>query len=256
MSYPSDLTDMEWKRVKPILDRFQFVKHDPRDLLNAMFYVVTGGTQWRMLPESFPPWQTVYYHFRKWQRMRLYQKLCDRIRRAARVAAGRDPSPSAAIVDTQSVPTGRQGGVARGRDPSKQVNGRKRHVITDTLGLLLGVMVGPASDSDGQLLPHLLQRLLGKVPRMKVIFADGGYEGVPGSLMWRCFHWVLRVVSREAPKARSSGFTPLPKRWIVERTLGWLGGYRRLARDYEKKPGVSEAMIRLAMIRVMVRRIA
>jgi putative transposase len=254
-TYPFDLTDKEWKRVQPILDRFRFVKHDPRQLLNAILYLVKSGLQWRMLPETFPPWQTVYYHFRKWQRQNLFQKLCDRIRRAARVVAGRKPSPSAAIVDTQSVETERQGGPGRGRDPSKQVKGRKRHVITDTLGLLLGVMVGPANASDGQRLPHLLQRILGKVPRLQVIFADGGYEGVPGSLLWRCFHWVLRVVSREDSEDRSDGFTPLPKRWIVERTFGWLGGYRRLTRDYERLPEVSEAMVRLAMARLMVRRI-
>jgi putative transposase len=176
-TYPSDLTDKEWKRVRPILDRFRFVKHDPRQLLNAMLYLVKSVLQWRILPESFPPWQTVYYHFRKWQRQNLFQKLCDRIRRSARVAAGRKPSPSAAIVDTQSVETGRQGGPGRGRDPSKRVKGRKRHVITDTLGLLLGVMVGPANASDGQRLPHLLQRILGKVPRLHGHFCGWGLRG-------------------------------------------------------------------------------
>lgn len=112
------------------------------------------------------------------------------------------------------------------------------------------------NSTDGQRLPDLLQRLLGKVPRLQVIFADGDYEGVPGSLLWRCFHWVLRVVSREDADDRSSGFTPLPKRWIVERTFGWFGGYRRLSRDYERRPEVSEAMVRLAMARLMIRRIA
>ena len=250
--YPSDLTDAEWKRVKPIFDRFQFVEHSPREILNGIFYVLKGGVQWRMLPREFPPWQTVYYHFRKWCRLNLFQRLCDRVRRAARVAAGRRPSPSAAVVDSQSVPTGRQGGPGRGPDPSKQVKGRKRHVITDTLGLLLGVMVGPASDSDGQRLPHLLRRLLGKVPRLKVIFADGDYEGVPGSLMWRCFHWVLSVVRREESQ---DGFTPLPKRWVIERTFGWFETYRRLNRDYEYHPETSEAMIRAGMTRLMLRRI-
>ncbi len=125
------------------------------------------------------------------------------------MAGGRNPSPSAAVVDTQSVPTRRQGGPERGSDPNKQVKGRKRHVITDTLGFLLGVMVGPASEKDGQRLPDLLQRLRGKVPRLKVIFADGGYEGVPDSLMWRCFHWLPNIIER---KGSQSGFEPLPKR--------------------------------------------
>ncbi|WP_118826105.1 IS5 family transposase [Salinibacter ruber] len=128
---------------------------DPREILNAIFYLLKGGVQWRMIPDGFPPWQTVYYHFRKWRRLNLFQRLCDRLRRAARVSEGRKPSPSAAVVDTQSVSTTRQGGPGRGRDPNKQVKGRKRHVITDTLGLLLGVLVHPANESDGQSLPHL-----------------------------------------------------------------------------------------------------
>ncbi len=114
-------------------------------------------------------------------------------------------------------------------------------------------MVGPANDSDGQRLPDLLQRLLGKVPRLKVIFADSDYKGVPGSLMWRCFHWVLSIVEREDPQ---SGFDPLPKRWVVERTFSWFGAYRRLNQDYEYHPETSEAMIRLGMSRLMLRRIA
>jgi putative transposase len=251
--YPSDLTDAEWKRVKPILDRFQFVEHDPREILNAIFYLLKGGVQWRMIPDGFPPWQTVYYHFRKWRKLNLFQRLCDRLRRAVRVSEGRRPSPSGAVVDTQSVSTTRQGGPGRGRDPNKQVKGRKRHVITDTLGLLLGVLVHPANQSDGQCLPHLLKRILGKVPRLKVIFADSAYEDVPDSLMWRCFHWVLNIVSREDSQ---SGFDPLPKRWVVERTFSWFGAYRRLSQDYEYHPETAEAMVRLGMTRLMLRRIA
>jgi putative transposase len=125
-------------------------------------------------------------------------------------------------------------------------------VITDTLGFLLGVMVGPASEKDGQRLPDLLQRLRGKVPRLKVIFADGGYEGVPDSLVWRCFHWLLSIVER---KGSQSGFEPLPKRWVIERTFSWFGAYRRLNQDYEYCPETSEAMVRLGMSRLMLRRI-
>jgi putative transposase len=250
--YPSDLTDAEWKRIEPIFDRFRFDEHDPRELVNAVFYLVKSGCQWRMLPDEFPPWQTVYYHFRKWRRLNLLQRLCDRIRRAARVAEGRDPSPSAAIIDTQSVDTERQGGPGRGRDPNKQVTGRKRHVIVDTLGLLLAVVVHPANENDAQSAPPVLKQLLGKVPRLKVIFADKGYKGLPGGLLWRCFHWLISVVE---PDDDGSGFDPLPKRWVIERTFGWFGGYRRLIRDYERLPEMSEAMVRAAMIRLMIPRI-
>jgi putative transposase len=251
--YPSDLTDAEWKQIEPIFDRFRFDEHDPRDLLNAVFYILKTGSQWRMLPSDYPPWQTVYYHFRKWRRLNLLQRLCDRIRRAARVASGRDPSPSAAVIDTQSVDTERQAGPERGRDPNKQVTGRKRHVIVDTLGLLLAVVVHPANEHDSQAAPSVLKQLLGKVPRLKVIFADSGYEGLPGGLVWRCFHWLLSIVEPEEDEA---GFTPLPKRWVIERTFGWFGGYRRLIRDYERLPEMSEAVVRAAMIRLMIRRVA
>jgi len=155
--------------------------------LNAVFYVLKTGCQWRMLPKGFPPWQTVYYHFSQWRDSGLLRRLCDRIRRAARVASGRAPSPSAAVIDTQSVDTARQGGPGRGRDPSKQVTGRKRHVIVDTLGLLLAVVVHPANESDGQAAPSALRQMLGKVPHLEVVFADSGYEGLPGGLKRRNF---------------------------------------------------------------------
>ncbi len=152
-----------------------------------------------MLPKEFPPWQTVYYHFRKWRRLNLLQWLCDRIRRAARVSEGRRPSPSAAAGDTQSARAERQGGPSRGRDPSKQVTGRKRHVIARALRLFLGVLVHPANEHDSQMAPFLLHRILGKVPRLKVIFADGGYKGLPGGLLWRQVHWLISV---EMPRLR------------------------------------------------------
>lgn len=250
--YRSDLTDAEWKQVKPIFDRFRFNKHHPRDVLNAIFYLLKTGCQWRMLPVHFPPWQTIYHHFRKWTRIGLLARLCHRVRRAARVAAGRKPSPSAAVIDTQSVDTARQGGPQRGRDPSKKVTGRKRHVIVDTLGLLLAVVVHPANEHDSQSAPSVLKRLLGKVPRLEVIFADSGYEGLPGGLVWRCFRWLIEIVK---PQEEDYGFDPLPKRWVIERTFGWFETYRRLNKDYEFHPETAEAMVQTAMTRLMLRRI-
>jgi putative transposase len=255
--YRSDLTDAEWKQVKPIFDRFRFNKHHPRDVLNAIFYLLKTGCQWRMLPAHFPPWQTVYHHFRKWTRIGLLARLCHRVRRAARVAAGRKPSPSAAVIDTQSVDTARQGGPQRGRDPSKKVTGRKRHVIVDTLGLLLAVVVHPANEHDSQSAPSVLKKLLGKVPRLEVIFADSGYEGLPGGLVWRCFRWLIEIVKpqEEDSQEQSSGFDPLPRRWVIERTFGWFETYRRLNKDYEFHPETAEAMVQTAMTRLMLRRI-
>jgi putative transposase len=152
----------EWKQIESIFDRFRFLGLDPRSLLNAVFYVLKTGSQWRMPPSDYPPWQTVYYHFRKWRRLNLLQRPLGRIRRAARVAAGRRPSPSAAVIDTQSARAERQAGPGRGRDPKKKVTGRKRHVIVDTLGLLLAVVVHPANEHDSQTAPSVLKQLLGQ----------------------------------------------------------------------------------------------
>lgn len=136
-----------------------------------------------MLPDEFPPWQTVYYHFRKWRQLNLLRRLCDRIRKAARVAAGRYPSPGAGVIDTQSARAERRGGPGRRRDPDKQVSGRKRHVIVDTMGLLLADVSHSANENDAHSVPPVLNQLFGKVPRLKVIFADNGYKGLPDGLL-------------------------------------------------------------------------
>ena len=254
--YSSDLTDAEWQRIKPFFEGQTFREHHPRQLMNALFYLVKTGCQWRMLPQGeagFAPWETVYYHFRRWIASGLIERLTDALRRAARVKAGRAPSPSAAVVDSQSVPTSRAGGPERGFDGGKRVKGRKRHIATDTAGLLLGVLVHSAGVHDSQRMPHLLRRIVGKVPRLEAIFADQGYRGTPGGLIWRCFGWLLKLVER---KENQKGFAVQEKRWVVERTFAWLGGSRRLTRDYEHLPRVSEAMVRVSAVRLMVRRIA
>lgn len=254
--YDSDLTDAQWQHIEPLLAKQTFRKHHPKDLVNALFYLSRTGCQWRMLPRGsggFPPWKTVYYHFRRWMASGLIERLHDALRRAARVKKGRKPSPSAAIIDSQSVKSSRIGGPGRGFDGGKLVKGRKRHIVTDTLGLVLAVMVHSASQADSQAAPQLLKRLVGKVPRLRVIFADQGYAGTPAGLVWRCFRWLWQVVEREEGQR---GFVVLEKRWIVERTFAWFGGYRRLSKDYEYLPEVSEAMVQLCSIRLMIRRLA
>lgn len=251
--YSSDLTDAQWKLIQPFFEGQTFREHTARELVNAIFYHNKAGCQWRMLPKGFPPWQTVYYHFRRWLASGLIEQLTDALRRSARVKAGRQPSPSAAIVDSQSIPSSRAGGPGRGYDGGKQVKGRKRHVVTDTMGLILAVLVHSAGIHDSQRLPHVLQKLVGKVPRLKVIFADQGYKGTPDGLLWRCFGWLLQLVKREEGQ---QGFAVVEKRWVVERTFSWLGGSRRLSKDYEHLPKVSEAMVQISAIRLMIPRVA
>lgn len=250
--YNSDLTNAQWEAITPLLNCQRKRKHDLRDITDALFYVVKTGIQWRFLPAEFPPWQSVYYYFRQWKRSGLIERIHDVLRRAVRVKAGRNPNPSAAIIDSQSVKTTRRGGL-RGFDGGKRVNGRKRHIVVDTLGLLLAVLVHSAGEQESQKAPHLMKRLLGKMPRLEVIFADQGYEGTPAGLVWRVFGWVWHVVRREEG---TKGFAVLPKRWIVERTFAWFESYRRLSKDFEFCPRTSEAMIQLAMIRLMLNRLA
>ena len=255
-AYSSDLTDAEWKVIKPVFaDQRQYEKHSPRQIMNALFFLLKTGCQWRMLPKGFPPWKTVYTHFRKWRESGRIERLCTRLRRAVRLMAGRHPSPSAAVIDAQSVPTARQGGPECGRDGGKNVKGRKRHVVVDMMGLVLAVVVGSANESEGQKAPHVFQKLFGKVPRLEVVFADKGYEGTPSGLVERCFGWLMSIVQREEDGS-SGRFEPIPKRWVVERTFGWFAGWRRLSRDYEYRPESSEAMIQIGMSRLMISRLA
>lgn len=216
-----------------------------------MLYLAKTGCQWRYLPDSFPPWQTVYYHLKRWVARGLLIGLVHRLRGLVRQRAGRDPSPSLAIIDSQSVKTSHVGG-PRSFDGGKKVNGRKRHILTDTLGLLLAVIVHPAGDNDSQWSVRLLDRVQGFVPRLEVVLADQGYAAVPTMLVWRVFGWLFEVVTRDPLQ---KGFVVVKQRWVVERTFAWFGGYRRLSKDYEALPSMSEAMVQLAAIRLMSQRL-
>lgn len=260
--YPTDLMDDEWNQIKSLVPRPKSgngkrgrpVDHDRRELVNAIFYVVRSGCAWRLLPNDFPPWQTVYGYFRCWSQDWTWTFIHDTLRDWLRKTEGRNVAPTAAIVDSQSVKTADQAG-ERGYDAGKKVNGRKRHIAVDTLGLLLAIVITTAAVQDRDAAKSLIGKLVKYFGRLQIIWADGGYMGA--LIQWvkqlRPFGKLrLEIVRR----CQSKGFKVLPKRWLVERTFAWFFKSRRLCRDYENRLDHSEAMVRICMIRLMVRRLA
>jgi putative transposase len=268
-AYPTDLNDNEWNVIAPLMPQPSSTgrprEHTWREVLNAIFYVTKNGCHWRALPHDFPPWQSIYHYFRLWRINGKWERLNKALREQVREKQGRHKQPSAAILDSQSVKTV-EGGEERGYDAGKKVRGRKRHLIVDTLGLVLLVVVTAASvqDRDGAnvLLGELYDRIKKPHPRyrhwwrfcrLKLIWADGSYRGELIEWVKRTLGWHLKIVEKAQGQ---KGFVVLPRRWVVERTFAWLNRQRRLSKDYEHLPQTSEAFIYVAMIRLMVRNLA
>jgi putative transposase len=256
--YPSDLTDAQWKEIEPELPPpskdGRNEKYPRREIVNAIVYVAHNGCVWRALPSDFPPCWTVYSYFKKWRDDGTTAKINNSLRRKIRIQEGRDPEPSAAVIDSQSVKAASTvGRDSRGWDEGKKVNGRKRFIAVDTLGMLLVVLVRAASAHDSHGGRPLLVDLYFKYPRTRHVFSDSGFAGKFAEWAKDVLNTTVEVV-RKAPGQK--GFKVLPKRWVVERTLAWIMACRRLCRDYERRTDSSESFIQWAMIRTMSRRIA
>jgi transposase len=261
--YPSDVTDAQWALFRPEARAVMVevrrspagrpLEHDLRAVLDAISYVTRYGIEWRALPVDFPPWQAVYAFFERWSARGLPQGLVDRLRGRLRVALGRADLPTAGSVDSQSVKAADTvGGASGGYDGGKKINGRKRHIAVDTLGLLLTVVVTAASVQDRDGAYRLLALLRERFSTITVAWADGGYAG-------RLVNWAhtvlplsLTIVTRTDD---TTGFVVVPRRWVVERTFGWLLRYRRLVRDYERRPEHHEAMVLWATVTIMTRQL-
>ncbi|WP_249201210.1 IS5 family transposase [Gluconobacter sphaericus] len=251
--YPSDLTDEEWERIAPLMPplnrRGRKRSTDFREIINALRYLVRSGCGWEMLPVHFGPWQTVYWWFRRLMRRFLFQTIHDVCLMLDREATGREASPSGGVIDSQSIKAPHA--KTRGYDAGKKIVGRKRHIAVDTDGRLLLVRLTPADISDSRGGHMILDAIRQRWPWVKHFFADGAYDHL--QLMDKAaFHDFTVEIIRRSDTAK--GFEILPRRWVVERTFGWMIRWRRLVRDYEQRIDVAEAMIHIAMGSLMLRR--
>jgi putative transposase len=279
--YPSDLSDAEFAVLAPHLPTPAACgrpwKHPLREILDGIFYVIRTGCQWRCLPHEYPPWHTVYWWFARWRRDGTWDRLNTALRQRVRMAVGRNPQPSAGIIDSQSVKTSGVGGL-RGFDGGKKINGRKRHLLVDTLGLVLKAVVHSASIQDRAGIPLLLAGIATLFPRLQHVWLDQGYTGSGRHWIEEQLGWSVEIVQH--PRSWERGFRGvmdpttgfrleyvtikgkrgfqgvLPRRWVVERTFAWLLHSRRLARDYERLASTDEALIYATMSRLMTRRLA
>ena len=285
--YPTDLSDDEWKYIQPHMPppkgHGRPRTHSLREILDAIFYLLRSGCQWRMLPHDFPRWPTVYHYFRKWRIDGTWERINRAIRERLRVRLNRDPQPSAGIVDSQSIKTTGVGGEERGYDGGKKIDGRKRHLLVDTEGFVLKAKVHSAKVMDYEGIKKLLRHADEKFPRLKHLWLDAGYRGEDKGKGWveKALRWSVELIERPRKPAPEKvleawaaewakegkkldwqkllpprGFQVLPRRWVVERSFAWICHNRRMSKDYERLCASGEAFVYAAMTRLMARRLA
>ena len=257
-AYPSDMSDAQWEQLAPLIPpkigKGKNRTVNLREVMNAILYFLRTGCQWAYLPRDFPPWNTVYYYFAKWSKDGTLNIMLTTLHQKLRVQEGREPTPSAGSVDSQTIKSTELGGV-HGYDGGKKVNGRKRHVFVDVMGFVLAVIITAANIDDGVAATMLFKKITQEqCPRLEVIWGDSKYHNLSFEAFLASERPGWRLEVKKPPKG-SQGFVPVPQRWVVERTFAWMGRNRRLSKDYERTITSSEATIKLANIALLLRRL-